>query len=120
MASKPDRFYCGSERDNREPRPDGGVSSQKGREGTTGSVLVLAPTAETFVLWMTRALRAGRDHPSRTRTCPIDLAVLTQVIWTLQNQADVAALVGDDHHRVLAWTEQTETRVSLLGRAGRF
>lgn len=62
----------------------------------------------------------SRDICSLDEGHVLDLAGLTQVIWTLQNYADMAALVGDDHHRVLAWTEQTETRVSRLGQAGQF
>lgn len=40
-----------------------------------------------------------------------DLPGLTQVIQAFQDQAHVAAPVGNDDHRVLALTEQTETTV---------
>lgn len=38
------------------------------------------------------------------------------MIRTFQHQTHVAAPVGDDDHRVLAWTEQAETRVTRLRR----
>lgn len=86
-----------------------GSGSSSGSLNWTGTTVVSHPVPVRPRQSQPTGLGGGAPGPDP------DPPGLTQVIQAFQNQAHVAAPVGNDDHRVLALTEQTETTVRHSG-----